>query len=286
MTRTGKSQRLSAHRAVPFVEIHPDDASAMGVAHGDLAQVTTAHGRAILEAMVTEGIRPGSLFAAFHWSDATASDARVGALVRGVPDPVSGQPELKATPASIAPVPYRNRGFILTRDALNLPEGWWWARATVQGGSGLQFATQESSREVALMMRGLFQGLDLAEYADHGRGHYRCAVYDQGRLVACLALAPSAVRPNGEAEKAYFALPELEASARRALLSGRAETASAGPTVCACHGVGLDIITATVAAGAGSVEAVGAACKAGTNCGSCIPEIRKLLPAALARDAA
>jgi assimilatory nitrate reductase catalytic subunit len=55
--------------------------------------------------------------------------------------------------------------------------------------------------------------------------------------------------------------------------------------VCACHGVGADVIAATIAAGAGSVEAVGAACKAGTNCGSCIPEIRKMLPGQTARAA-
>ncbi|MDO9427382.1 MAG: nitrate reductase [Methylobacterium sp.] len=286
MTRTGKSQRLSAHRAVPFVEIHPDDAVRLGVQEGDLARVSTPHGTAILEAMVTDGVRRGDLFAAFHWSDATASDARVGALVRGVPDPVSGQPELKATPAAVAPAPYRNRGFLLTRTEHTPPAGWWWARATVEGGSGLQFATQESSRAVALMMRGLFQGLELAEYADHARGHYRCAVYDGVRLVACLALAPSEARPGWESAKAYFAADEIEPAARRALLSGRAESASAGPTVCACHGVGLDVITGVIAAGAGSVEAVGAACKAGTNCGSCIPEIRKLLPQVLARNAA
>ncbi|GJD94314.1 nitrate reductase [Methylobacterium iners] len=286
MTRTGKSQRLSAHRAVPFVEIHPDDAASLAIANGDLARVSTEAGSAVLEAMVTESVRPGTLFAAFHWSDATASDARVGALVRGVPDPVSGQPELKATPAAIEPVAYRSRGFLLTRDARTLPQGWWWARATIQGGSGLHFATQEGPRAVALMMRGLFQGLDLAEYADHGRGRYRCAAYDGERLVASLALGPSAARPAWEQAKAYFAADTLEPAARRALLSGRAETASAGPTICACHGIGLDVITAAITAGASSVEAVGAACKAGTNCGSCIPEIRKLLPGALARDAA
>lgn len=286
MTRTGKSQRLSAHRAVPFCEIHPDDAATIGLAEGDLARVSTAHGAAILEVMVTDGMRPGDLFGAFHWSAATASAGRVGALVRGVPDPVSGQPELKATPAAIAPAPYRNRGFLLTRTERTLPEGWWWARATVQGGSGLQFATQESSRAVALMMRGLFQGLELGEYADHARGHYRCAVYEAGRLVACLAHGPAEARPSWETAKGYFAQETLEPAARRALLSGRAETASAGPTICACHGVGLEVITGVIAAGAGSVEAVGAACKAGTNCGSCIPEIRKLLPEALARDAA
>lgn len=286
MTRTGKSQRLSAHRAVPFCEVHPDDAARYGLADGGIAAVSTEHGSAELEVMVTPSVAPGSLFMPMHWSDATASRARVGALVRGVPDPVSGQPELKATPASVAPVAYRARGYLLTREGVAPPEGWWWARAAVTGGWGLLFATQEGSRAVAMLMRGLFQGYELAEYADHARGRYRCAVYDGARLVACLAYAPAEQKPDWEAAKALFAADAPDAPERRALLSGRAATAAAGPVVCACHGVGLDAITAAIGAGAHSVEAVGAACRAGTNCGSCIPEIRKLLPAALARSAA
>ncbi|WP_336486825.1 molybdopterin-dependent oxidoreductase [Methylobacterium nigriterrae] len=286
MTRTGKSQRLSAHRSVPFVEIHPDDAAAFGLAEGGIAEVATAHGTAELELVVTAGIRPGTLFMPMHWSDMNASKARVGAVVRGVPDPVSGQPELKATPARIRPVAYRSRGFLLTREPLAAPSGWWWARAAIQGGSGLQFAAQDGSREIALLMRGAFQGLELAEYADHARGRYRCAVYREGRLVASLSLAPAEDKPDWEAAKALFAEDQPEAPVRRALLSGRAAAAAAGPTICACHGVGLDAIAGAIAAGAGTVEAVGAACKAGTNCGSCIPEIRKLLPETLARSAA
>ncbi|GJE42912.1 nitrate reductase [Methylobacterium soli] len=286
MTRTGKSQRLSAHRAVPFCEIHPDDAGPLGIRDGALCEVASEHGTAELEAMVTEGVRPGSLFMPMHWSDATASQARVGAVVRGVPDPVSGQPELKATPARVRPVAYRSRGFLLTRAPHAAPAGWWWARATILGGSALQFATQDGSREIALLMRGAFQGLELAEYADHARGRYRGAVYEAGRLVACLSLAPAEDKPDWEAAKALFAQAEPEAPERRALLSGRAAAAAAGPTICACHGVGLEVIAGVIAAGAGSVEAVGAACKAGTNCGSCIPEIRKLLPETLARSAA
>lgn len=286
MTRTGKSQRLSAHRAVPFCEVHPDDAARYGLTDGAIAAVSTEHGSAELEVMVTPSVAPGSLFMPMHWSDSTASKARVGALVRGVPDPVSGQPELKATPASVAPVAYRARGYLLTREGIAPPEGWWWARAAVTGGWGLLFAAQEGSREIAMLMRGLFQGYELAEYADHARGRYRCAVYEGQRLVACLAYAPADQKPDWEAAKALFALDAPEAPERRALLSGRAASAAAGPVVCACHGVGLDVITAAIAGGAGSVEAVGAACKAGTNCGSCIPEIRKLLPGALARSAA
>ncbi|WP_232630895.1 nitrate reductase [Methylobacterium sp. Leaf118] len=286
MTRTGKSQRLSAHRAVPFVEVHPDDAARFGLRDGNFARVATEAGTAVLEVMVTDGVRAGTIFAPMHWSAMTASDGRAAALARGIPDPVSGQPELKATPASIEAVTYRSRGYLLTRAPLAAPAGWWWARATVSGGSGLLFATQEGSREMALAMRGLFPGLELAEYVDHARGLYRCAVYTEGRLVAALAVAPGHRRPDWALAKQVFAQADIDALDRRTLLSGRAATASAGPVICACHGVGLDTITAAIAGGAGSVEAVGAACKAGTNCGSCIPEIRKLLPEALARDAA
>ena len=290
MTRTGKSQRLSAHRAVPFVEVHPNDAARLGLTEGGIARLRTEHGAAELEVMITDTVVPGCLFMPMHWGSAYASKARVGALVRGVPDPVSGQPELKATPAALEPVAYRARGFLLSRRQVALPEGWWWARASITGGWGVQFATAASSSAVALMVRGFIQsealaGFELAEYADHARDRYRCAVYDGARLVACLAYAPAEARPDWEAAKALFAIDEPEAAERRALLSGRAATASAGPVVCACHGVGADVIAATIGAGAGSVEAVGAACKAGTNCGSCIPEIRKMLTAETARAA-
>ncbi|MCJ2054381.1 nitrate reductase [Methylobacterium sp. J-070] len=290
MTRTGKSQRLSAHRAVPFVEVHPDDAAARGLTDGGIARLTTELGEAELEVVVTDTVVPGCLFMPMHWGGAFASKARVGALVRGVPDPVSGQPELKATPAAIAPAAYRARGFLLSRRQVAMPDAWWWARAAITGGWGAQFATTAGSSAAALMMRGLIRsealsGCELAEYADHARDRYRCAVYDGARLVACLAYAPAAERPDWEAAKALFATEEPEAAERRALLSGRAATAAAGPVVCACHGVGADVIAATIAAGAGSVESVGAACKAGTNCGSCIPEIRKMLTGQTARAA-
>ena len=71
MTRTGKSQRLSAHRAVPFVEVHPDDAARYHLSDGGFARLTTDLGSATLEVTVTDGVRPGSVFAPMHWSDMT-----------------------------------------------------------------------------------------------------------------------------------------------------------------------------------------------------------------------
>ena len=47
MTRTGMSPRLGAHRPEPFVEVHPHDASAHGLADGGFARVATAHGACV-----------------------------------------------------------------------------------------------------------------------------------------------------------------------------------------------------------------------------------------------
>ena len=57
--------------------------------------------------MSAQASRRGSLFAPIHWSDETASSARIGDLVTPANDPYSGQPEAKATPAAIAPVDIR-----------------------------------------------------------------------------------------------------------------------------------------------------------------------------------
>ena len=63
------------------------------------------------------------------------------------------------------------------------------------------------------------------------------------------------------------------------LLSGRSSEglASSGPIVCACFGVGKTAISDAIAQGAWTPAAIGARLKAGTNCGSCIPEMKRLI---------
>ena len=90
-----------------------------GVADGDFARVTTDYGQCTLRVVVSERQQRGMLFAPIHWSEANATGARVGSLVAPYTDPFSGQPENKATPASIAPYEYVFRGFALSRKPLD-----------------------------------------------------------------------------------------------------------------------------------------------------------------------
>ena len=286
MTRTGESPRLGQHLTEPFVEVHPDDALKFGVADGDFARVTTDYGQCTLRVIVSERQQRGMLFAPIHWSEANATGARVGSLVAPYTDPFSGQPENKATPASIAPYEYVFRGFALSRQPLVLPAHAWSARVAVNGGHGYLFADNADLAGWQSWLRS-FAGDDVAEYVDFGGGIYRAASFSGDRIDACLFIGPAQDAGDWNVVKDLFAADTLGNDQRRMLLSGKSADglANAGPIVCACFGVGRNTICESIAAGARSPAEIGAKLKAGTNCGSCIPELRRLIVQTGASDA-
>ncbi|MGN6095703.1 MAG: molybdopterin-dependent oxidoreductase [Bosea sp. (in: a-proteobacteria)] len=277
MTRTGLSPRLSVHAAEPSVHVHPAEIARFGLVEGGFARLASAYGSAVLRVAADTGVTEGTVFAPIHWSGETASDARIGALAQPCCDPFSGQPELKATPVSIAAVAYHSEGFVLSRDPFDLPPGGWWSRLAVQGGEGRLFATDAAVDALAALVRERFGTDELTELVDHEGGHYRCAVFRAGRLVATLFLARAGHAPLWDTVKSVFADPASIVESRLSLLSGRQPGGPApGPTVCACFGVGLNAIRTAFEAGAATAEEIGVQLKAGTNCGSCLPEIRRI----------
>ena len=280
MTRSGQSPRLANHSPEPFVEVHPTDAASLGLSGGSFARLRSSHGTCVLKVVVTENQRRGCLFAPIHWSGDTASSARIGELVTPANDPYSGQPEAKATPVTIQPVAFAYRGFALARTAPTLPTGTWWARVTVANGIGLMLASNDEPVAWRARAAALLGADELAEYLDEPRGIYRVAAFVEGRLVGCLFLARTEAAPQWDTVKAAFeseALGELE---RRAVLSGKSThgVTDPGPLICACFGVGLNVIRSALASGAAaSVEEIGVALRAGTNCGSCLPELKRIV---------
>jgi assimilatory nitrate reductase catalytic subunit len=122
-------------------------------------------------------------------------------------------------------------------------------------------------------------GGDLAEYRDFGGGVFRAASFSENRIETCLFVGPARDAGDWNAVRSLFAADALGDDQRRMLLSGKSAdgSASAGPIVCACFGVGRTAICDTIAAGARSAAELGAQLKAGTNCGSCIPELKRLI---------
>jgi assimilatory nitrate reductase catalytic subunit len=233
------------------------------------------------------------LFAPIHWSAENAASGRLGALVAPFTDPFSGQPENKATPVAIEAVAFAQRGFVLSRQPVSFPKGVWWARVAVTGGYGYLLA---SNMDVAAWKSWATPSsaiADVAEYMDTASGTYRAATYSDQRLETCLFVGPAHDAPDWAAVKATFAAEAVSDEQRRLLLSGKSVDglSDSGPVVCACFGVGRITICDAIAAGARTAAEIGATLKAGTNCGSCIPELKRLIaqadtPAPLAASAA
>ncbi|MDR6788514.1 assimilatory nitrate reductase catalytic subunit [Sphingomonas sp. BE138] len=273
MTRTGLAPKLARHRAEPLVEVHPDDAARLGIADGGLARVATPQGDSLYRASVVATQRPGELFVPIHWTDRTSSGGRTGLLPRPLADPHSGQPGFKATPASIAPVATRWRGFALLADmADKRPDCLWATRVAVPAGTLWELAGDGTPAVLdAILPPG-----ERVEALDPARGTRRVAVLDGGRLVAALFVTESGELPARDWLIAQLAEPH----AAPTVLAGRAPgaTAGRGALVCACFDVGVRTVVAAIRdRQLTDVAAIGAAIGAGTNCGSCRPALARLL---------
>ena len=282
MTRSGKSETLGQHTVEPFVEVHPSDAHSRRLPDGGLARIESTYGSAVVRVVVSRAQKRGTLFAPIHWSAENASAGRIGALVHPVTDPHSGQPDAKRTRVAIAPLDAAYYGFILSRGPIAMPHMLYWARTRIGQGWGYSVALDGASdRNWNEWTAALLDAdpAELIELDDRAGSSYRAALVRDGRLDACGFFSTGADLPSWEWLKRQFLIDELDGRARETLLAGRAaDGTDPGRTVCACYAVGLNEIVATIRERRlTSVEAVGAALKAGTNCGSCQPEIHRIL---------
>ena len=281
MTRTGKSPRLSTHAPEPTIDLHPHDALLCGVREGELARVTSRWGAMVARVAHGGGIARGSVFVPIHWNGQTASDARVGALVNPVVDPVSGEPEFKHTPVRVEPFIVEWQAFMLSRTALAVDGVANWTR--VQGDGFVRYelgGRGPAHAGWARALLGVDEEADWIEYDDAGAGVYRAAHLVEGRLQACVFVARGAALPPRQWLAGLFRQEMLAPGDRATLLAGRAPLAGAdpGPTVCSCFGVGRNTICAAIRERGLETPAQVTAClKAGGNCGSCVPEIGRLL---------
>ena len=138
----------------------------------------------------------------------------------------------------------------------------------------------EDLTRFAASLLDLPAGTEWLEVSDMRRGVLRVAAVSDGALEACLFLARDAASLPDEAAASPMLGAPVPDAARGRILSGRmyGATAAEGPKVCACFGVTRDAIRHAVATHRlHSVQQVGVLLRAGTNCGSCIPELEAIL---------
>ena len=281
MTRTGRVPRLMTHTPEPAVTLHPADAARLGLAPGDLARIETDTGNIVLYVAVSDTQRRGELFAPMHWTDSFAAAGPIGRTVTARVDAYSGQPELKLTPASLTRVAARFHGVLLRRTGGALTAQCHWTRVPLARGHLYRLAGAEQPATTCL----LGPMADRAEYIemeDPARGVVRCAALVDGVLEACWFMAHDrAALPRHQAIAPLLGTV-IPGNRRRHLLAAGSPGTPADDSqlVCICFGVSRTTICRAVQQhGLRTTRDIGARLNAGTNCGSCLPELQALLRA-------
>ena len=98
-TMTRRSPFLEEEFPRSFVEINPEDAQRRGVRSGIEVEVTSRRGAIRVNALVTEGIKPGVVFMPFHFLEGAANVLTLRKF-----DPVAKIPGLKVCAVEVKPV--------------------------------------------------------------------------------------------------------------------------------------------------------------------------------------
>lgn len=292
MTRTGLAPTLGAHIPEPFVDIHPYDALLAGIKEHELARVHSQWGTLVARVNCSGSMRRGEIFIPIHWTAQTASDARVGALVNPVVDPISGEPEFKHTPVRIEPFHADWYGVAFSRYALDLTAISWWTQIQTQAAARYELAGRQKHHDIAEYAKRVLcnnptlnallslHSADYLEYLDQSAGIYHAAIIHDNHLQACIYIAPREQLPHRQWLAGLFAKARLSHRDRMAILAGAdlGSSGDDGALVCSCFKVGkYTILNAIRDKGLKTPKEVTTCVKAGGNCGSCVPEIRSLI---------
>ena len=205
MTRTGLSPRLGQHLPEPFVEIHPDDAAEAGIDERRLCRSVDR-----IRPLHPEGAGVGSA-AARHAvrADPLERDERiVGArrLAGAQPSPIRSRASRRPRRhrRRLCRMLYAQRGFVLSRRPLTMPEGVWWSHVAVAGGHGYLLAHNLDPDVWQDWFAANAPRDDIAAYDDQAGATYRAAAFANERIELCLFSGAFDEAVEWDAVKALF----------------------------------------------------------------------------------
>jgi assimilatory nitrate reductase catalytic subunit len=299
MSRTGTVARLFNHAEEPCLSIHDEDMKARALADGELVKIKSRRGEVIVRARAFSEVPPGQVFLPMHWGSHFLSGEGCNALTLPIFDPVSRQPELKHAAVQVEKADLPWTLVALSRAGPAEAPGLLERARTLMGdfdyaSLGLcgrddpvvvlrTAAKAPVSEETIAAIDAIFQLDDdsrIIVYLDKKRSISKRIRIENGtvraaRLAGETAAAEWLKTLIAEAVEATPLRPWLLAPAA----SAPAAPASRGRVVCACLNVSERDIVTGIEAGA-DLARLRRDLKCGTECGSCVPELKRMLAAA------
>jgi len=298
MSRTGTLGRLFSHVEEPLLAMNALDMTRRGLSDGDLVQVASRRGKLALRVAAAAEMRAGQTFIPMHWGAQFMSGLGVNALTASEFDPVSKQPELKHAAVQVARLnlPWQmvamRKGDALRRMALLQPllRNFEYAALGLFGRDDelvvLRVAHAEAVSGELLAQIDAILGLDDANevmnYRDAKRGISKRALMEEGCLLGVRLTGETVARDwlkeiIAQGTDAQSLRPWLFAP----LSAPPAGQAQRGRIVCNCMDVSEQEIMTEFKQGL-DLAAIQSKLKCGRECGSCVPELKRLVAQPLA----
>ncbi len=309
MSRTGNVPALFGHVPEPRLGLHAADMARRGIVDGDLVRVESRRGAIFVLAEASDELRSGQAWLPMHWGRrflGGAASEGTNTLTIAKLDPDSHQPEFKHAAVKVEPaaLPWRlvafahaaERGLARVLEDVRALQGDVAFMSVVPAGRdtpGLLVRAAHACAPAAAWLGALDAllgtgGDDVIRYDDPRRSASRRIRVDDGRLAAVRLSGDADALASGEWLREWHVAGQPVADIRRQLLMPSARAPAgfvrAGRVVCQCHGVTESAIASTLATATGTpperLAVLQARTKCGTNCGSCLPEARRLAAAA------
>ncbi len=303
MSRTGTVAQLFNHAEEPVIHINPDDMTRRSIKDGDIVKVSNRRGSLILPAKSSDEVQPSQTFIAMHWGSQFMHGLGVNALMPASFDAVSKQPELKHTAIKLEKLhlPWRMTVMRAIADLTMLEKvrplltmfdfascGLFGRDTTNSAGMLVFRAAHSQAPDLALIalideLLSMGDSLPSLNYSDAKRGISKRILVEQHPQHEQLMV--TGVRLIGETLAAdwlkdVMTSGEFNAELRRwalaPLSTAPSGSRSRGKIVCNCLDVAENDLIDNIALGA-DLLTLQAKLKCGTQCGSCVPEIKRLV---------
>ena len=305
MSRTGNVARLFGHAPQPRLAVNPDDLARRGLKDNDLVKIESRRGHVFCMVEASDTMRSGQVYLPMHWGKRFLGgqhSAGVNTLTLSAFDPHSRQPELKHAAVKVTAAelswhltafvscdgdenslldvlqPLQNEVAFFSSVLIGRDRPGVLVRAAHHGAPSITWLTKLDH------MLGLDTDMAL-RYEDTRRASSRRMLIDADVLRAVRLCGEPGAIESGEWLREWLVAEKPVAEIRRLLLSPATHAPSgfvlAGRVVCQCFNVTEDEIVAALGDITGEPKARCVALQqqlnCGSNCGSCVPELRQLV---------
>jgi len=304
MSRTGTVAQLFNHAEEPFIYMNPDDMSRRQIKDGDIVKVSNKRGSLVLPVKASNDIQVTQTYIPMHWGSEFMSGLGVNAMMPAAFDKTSKQPELKHAAIKVEKLdmPWRMTVMRTIRDLSSLQQlrglmkqfeyascGLFGRQQNGYAGMLIFKAAHTDAPDASLISEidailGMTDDMPLLNYQDAKRGVSKRILVEftddaaSDKVVTGVRLVGETIATEWlkEVMSSGEFTDELRKWALAPLSTPPSAQPSRGKIVCNCLNVSENEIIDAVSRGADLITLQNKL-KCGTECGSCVPELKKIV---------